>query len=196
MSCRGQAYCQHHGLLVKRALDGAVAWHEGQYRKYPEVRVPYASHVAGVVAIVARHGFGCEVQAAAALHDAIEDCDVTFEQLSTAFGKPVATLVWHCSEQDKSLPWEERKRLYVEAFVDKPWPAQAISLADKIDNFQSTLVCAANYGDPWKMFKRGRNAQICRFKALEGKLAGLAPHPLIDEYRATLAMLLDLEVAG
>ena len=45
------------GLLLKRALDMAAIWHKGQKRKYPQVEVPYVSHLAGVVAILARHGF-------------------------------------------------------------------------------------------------------------------------------------------
>jgi (p)ppGpp synthase/HD superfamily hydrolase len=80
-------------LLLKRALDQAAVWHSGQLRKYPSVSVPYVSHVAGVVAILARHGFDAEVQAAGALHDVLEDCGVTPEQLSEMFGPRVCELV-------------------------------------------------------------------------------------------------------
>jgi (p)ppGpp synthase/HD superfamily hydrolase len=177
------------GLLLKRALDAAAVWHQAQLRKYPGVEVPYVSHLAGVAVILARHGFDEEVVAAGALHDAMEDCAIAFVTLKDTFGERVASLVQACSETDKSLGWEERKRRYVESFAHKPWDAQAITLADKIDNFQSILVCAADHGDPWAMFKRGRAAQIERFEALEGKLGALSPHPLIDEYRAELARL-------
>ena len=73
------------------------------------------------------------------------------------------------SEEDKSLSWEERKRPYLEHFAKKPWDAQAITLADKIDNFQSIIVCARVHGDPWAMFKRGRDAQIGRFRDLSSR---------------------------
>ncbi|NUP10566.1 MAG: HD domain-containing protein [Polyangiaceae bacterium] len=176
-------------LILKRALDDAAVWHKGQVRKYPGVAVPYVSHIAGVVAILARHGFDVEVQAAGALHDVIEDCGVLPTEIEERYGKRVAELVKHCSEDDRSLPWEERKRAYVEKFPNKPWEAQAITLSDKLDNFASIIVCHELHGNPWSMFKRGKAAQIERFEALGRAANTLAPHPLIDEYQAGLERL-------
>ncbi len=180
-------------LLVKSALDWAAVWHRDQIRKYPKVQVPYMSHVAGVANILSRHGFRAEVVAAGALHDVLEDAGVTVEELTRRFGPGVAELVRLCSEEDKSLSWEERKLRYLEAFVHKPWEAQAITLADKIDNFQSILVCARDFGDPWAMFKRGQRAQLERFNALLSSARALASHPLIDEYAQTLEALEGLD---
>ena len=179
-------------LLLKRALDLAAFWHRAQSRKYPGVEIPYVSHLAGVAVRLARHGFDDEVVAAGALHDCIEDVGVTREELEHEFGPRVATLVEHVTETDKSLPWEDRKRLYLERFPHKPWEAQAITLADKIDNFESIRTCSAHYGDPWAMFKRGRPAQLERFRALEAALDALPPHPLLGEYRAALRALEDV----
>jgi (p)ppGpp synthase/HD superfamily hydrolase len=185
----GVSYDHLVGILLKRALDQAAVWHKPQRRKYPSVDVPYISHLAGVVAILSRHGFDEEVTAAGALHDAVEDTEATVEQIRELFGDRVAVLVEHVSEPDKSLPWEERKQRYLEHFRVKPWEAQAISLADKIDNFLSIVVCAQHHGDPWAMFKRGRAAQLERFLALSAALEGLTPHPLIDEFREALALV-------
>ncbi|MFO0735844.1 MAG: HD domain-containing protein [Labilithrix sp.] len=174
--------------LLKSALDWAAIWHKDQVRKYPDVQVPYVSHIAGVAAILSRHGFAEEVVAAGALHDVLEDCGVTFEVLTEKFGADVATLVRHVSEEDKSLSWEERKRAYLEHFSKKPWEAQAITLADKIDNFQSIIVCATTFGDPWKMFKRGKDVQLGRFRDLEERALAVRPdHPLVTEYVKTLS---------
>jgi (p)ppGpp synthase/HD superfamily hydrolase len=173
--------------LLKSAFDWAAIWHEHQHRKYPGVLVPYVSHVAGVASILSRHGFAEEVVAAGALHDVIEDCGITHAELASRFGERVADLVRHVSEEDKSLPWEERKRLYLEHFSTKPWEAQAISLADKIDNLQSIVVCARSFGDPWRMFKRGRDAQLARFGHLLERARRLPAHPLVDEYAGALA---------
>jgi (p)ppGpp synthase/HD superfamily hydrolase len=178
------------GLLLKRALDHAAVWHRAQMRKYPNVGVPYISHLAGVAIVLARHGFEEEVVVAGALHDAMEDQGVAFDELRLRFGDRVATLVRHVTEQDKSLSWEERKRLYLDAFPSKPWEAQAITLADKIDNFQSIVVCAHDHGDPWPMFKRGRDVQVARFEELRAMCRALPPHPLIQEYEAALDELL------
>jgi len=144
------------------------------------------THVAGVAAILSRHGFAEQVVAAGALHDVIEDCNVSYDELAQKFGAPVADLVRHVSEEDKSLSWEERKKRYLEHFAHKPWPAQAITLADKIDNLQSIVVCARSLGDPWSMFKRGRDVQIARFRDLEERARKLPAHALVDEYAATL----------
>jgi len=174
-------------LTVKRALDWAAQLHEGQLRKYPGVRVPYMSHLAGVVATLGRHGFDAEVLAAGALHDTIEDAGITAEDIAARLGPRVASLVVACSESDKTLPWEARKAAYLAAFPHKGWDAQAITLADKIDNLTSILVCKADHGDPWSQFKRGRDAQIERFVALSAAARALPHHPLVDEYLAVLA---------
>jgi (p)ppGpp synthase/HD superfamily hydrolase len=180
-------------MLLKLAFDWAAVWHIDQRRKYPDIQVPYMSHIAGVAAILSRHGFEEPVVAAGALHDVMEDCGITHAVLTEKFGAHVADLVRHVSEEDKSLSWEERKRLYLEHYANKPWEAQAITLADKIDNFQSILVCARFFGDPWVMFKRGRDAQLGRFRELRDRSLLLPAHPLIDEYVAVLA---ELEALG
>jgi (p)ppGpp synthase/HD superfamily hydrolase len=173
--------------LLKSAFDWAAVWHKDQKRKYPGVSVPYMSHVAGVAAVLSRHGFSEIVVAAGALHDVMEDCGVDHATLVAKFGQEVADLVRHVSEEDKTKSWEDRKRLYLEHFSVKPWEAQAITLADKIDNFQSIIVCRRSFGDPWAMFKRGRDVQIGRFRDLLERARKLPAHPLVDEYAKTLA---------
>lgn len=176
--------------LLKLAFDWAAVWHADQKRKYPNASVPYMSHVAGVAAILSRHGFAEPVVAAGALHDVMEDCAVTHAVLVEKFGGVVADLVRHVSEADKSLSWEDRKRLYLEHFSKKPWEAQAITLADKIDNFQSIVVCARAFSpEPWSMFKRGKEVQIGRFRELLDRAKSLPAHPLIDEYASTLTLV-------
>lgn len=173
--------------LLKSAFDWAAVWHKDQHRKYPNALVPYVSHVAGVASILSRHGFEEEIVAAGALHDVMEDCGVEYDELVSKFGARVADLVRDVTEDDKSLSWETRKRLYLERFSEKSWDAQAITLADKIDNFQSIIVCARTLGDPWPMFKRGRDTQLARFHELRERAQRLPPHALIDEYATTLA---------
>ncbi len=183
-------------LLVKRALDWAAVWHRDHRRKYPGADVPYISHPAGVVAILARHGFDEEVLAAGALHDVMEDAGVPADELARRFGARVAELVRACTEPDKTWPWEARKAWALARFREKPWPAQAITLADKLDNIQSVLVCAADHGDPWTMFERGREPYLARLDALAIACTSLAPHPLIAEFRSALAALRELAVRG
>jgi (p)ppGpp synthase/HD superfamily hydrolase len=179
--------------LLKRALDQAAVWHRDQKRKYPGVDVPYMSHLAGVAILLARHGFDDEVVAAGALHDSIEDCGVTANDISQRFGERVARLVTAVTEADKSASWEERKQRYVEQFAKNPWEAQVITIADKIDNFQSIIVCKESHGDPWAMFKRGRESQIWRFLQLQQSIRELPPHALITVFDETLEALTKLD---
>lgn len=179
-------------LLVKSALDWAATWHREQHRKYPNTRVPYMSHLAGVAVLLAQHGFRDEVLAAGALHDCLEDAGVRYEDLVERFGLEVADLVRHASEEDKSLSWEERKAAYLAHFPHKPWEAQAITLADKIDNLRSIVVCARDWGDPWPQFKRGRDVQLARFDALLAAARELPPHALIDELSVALEQVRQL----
>lgn len=153
-------------ILLKRALDWAAVWHRDHRRKYPGADVPYVSHLAGVAITLARHGFDDEVVAAGALHDCIEDASVTFEEIERRFksarrGAGAARL-----RGGESLSWEERKAAYVAKFAHKPWEAQAITLADKLDNFRSIAVCKRDWGDPWAQFKRGKESQLERFGQL------------------------------
>ncbi|UQA61679.1 HD domain-containing protein [Polyangium aurulentum] len=170
--------------LLKRALDQAAVWHRGQKRKYPRVDVPYVSHLAGVALILAQHGFDEEVVAAGALHDAIEDAGVTAADIAALFGPRVSELVVAVTEPDKSRTWEDRKRGYLEQFCRNPWEAQAITIADKIDNFESIVVCATTHGDPWAMFKRGRDVQMAGFENLRNRILTLPPHSIIDAFEA------------
>jgi (p)ppGpp synthase/HD superfamily hydrolase len=147
------------------------------------------SHLAGVGILLARYGFDDEVIAAGALHDSIEDCGVTARDVSQLFGERVARLVTAVTETDKSASWEERKQKYLEQFSENPWEAQAITIADKIDNFQSIIVCTECHGDPWAMFKRGRESQMWRFLQLQQRIRALPPHGLITVFDETLETL-------
>jgi (p)ppGpp synthase/HD superfamily hydrolase len=179
-------------VLVKRALDQAAVWHRDQKRKYPDVDVPYVSHAAGVALVLGRHGFEDDVIAAGALHDVLEDCGVTQPELAHLFGARVAELVNAVTEQDKSLPWEDRKRLYVERFATIPWEAQAIGLADKIDNLASIAVGARDTSNPWSMFKRGKDAQIAYFDSIARIASALPRHPIVGEFEDALAAVREL----
>lgn len=182
--------------LLKRALDQAAVWHRFQRRKYPGVDVPYVSHLAGVSILLAQHGFDEEVIAAGALHDAIEDTGVTAEEIAELFGQRVADLVVAVTEADKTLAWELRKQHYLEQFTKNPWEAQAITIADKIDNFLSIVVCASTHGDPWPLFKRGREGQLAQFKALSDRIAVLPRHSLIEAFEAAYEEVLRAPVGG
>ncbi len=76
--------------LVRRAYQFAETAHEGQLRKSGE---PYIQHPLYVAYLLAEMQFEPAVIAAGFLHDVIEDCPVTHEQLQESFGREIAILV-------------------------------------------------------------------------------------------------------
>ena len=97
---------------LARAFAFAQRAHGGQTRK--GTSIPYLSHPMAVASIVLEYG-GSEDQAAAALlHDTVEDCGVTYEQLSGEFGPAVARIVKDCTDAETlpKPPWRERKERY------------------------------------------------------------------------------------
>ena len=175
--------------LVHRALDFAAMAHRTQLRKSPEAQIPYVSHCAGVALLLARHGFADEVVAAGALHDVLEDTEITAAELEKAFGARVLFLVQSCSEPDKSVPWEERKARYI-AHVRVAEPdARAISACDKLHNMRSMIHAVHAGFDPFAQMKRGRDLQLDRFHRFADALADGWSHPLVDEVRETLREL-------
>jgi (p)ppGpp synthase/HD superfamily hydrolase len=175
--------------LVHRALDFAAVAHREQLRKSPEAQIPYVAHCAGVAVTLARHGFGDDVVAAGALHDTLEDTETTAEELERRFGPRVRALVEACTEQDRALPWEERKARYIARLRTAEPEARAVSAADKLHNLESLLLTCRAGLDPFAQMKRGRAVQLDRFHRFLEALADGWQHPLVDEVRATLRAL-------
>jgi len=75
---------------VERALEFAIEKHEGQTRRSGE---PYVIHPIAVARLCAELHMDAPTLAAALLHDTIEDCGVTAEQLRSKFGPDVTLLV-------------------------------------------------------------------------------------------------------
>ncbi|WP_406732407.1 bifunctional GTP diphosphokinase/guanosine-3',5'-bis pyrophosphate 3'-pyrophosphohydrolase [Vibrio scophthalmi] len=86
--------------------------HEGQTRSSGE---PYIIHPVAVSRILAEMRLDIETLQAALLHDVIEDCDVTKEDLEEKFGTTVAELVDGVSKLDK-LKFRDRKEAQAENF--------------------------------------------------------------------------------
>ncbi|EDP58879.1 bifunctional GTP diphosphokinase/guanosine-3',5'-bis pyrophosphate 3'-pyrophosphohydrolase [Vibrio sp. AND4] len=86
--------------------------HEGQTRSSGE---PYIIHPVAVSRILAEMRLDIETLQAALLHDVIEDCDVTKEDLEEKFGNTVAELVDGVSKLDK-LKFRDRKEAQAENF--------------------------------------------------------------------------------
>ena len=76
--------------LIRRAYDFAADAHAGQERDSGE---PYIQHPLHVAHLLAEMHFEAPVIAAALLHDVLEDCEITRQQMRDLFGLEVLILV-------------------------------------------------------------------------------------------------------
>lgn len=144
--------------LIFHAIQFASAAHAGQYRK--GTRVPYLIHPLRVAAILLEAGCAEDLAVAAVLHDTLEDCFVSPDQIRHLFGARIAELVAGASEPDKSLPWENRKQHTIEFLRTAGDDQLLVSLADKLDNIRSIREDLALHGElAWRRFRRGRDKQ-------------------------------------
>ncbi len=80
----------HDFETVKKAYELAKQKHEGQNRLSGE---PFFIHPFSVACITARLGMDSEAISAALLHDAVEDTDLTVDEVRRGFGDTIAMLV-------------------------------------------------------------------------------------------------------
>ena len=119
--------------LVSGALDKAREAHAGQVRN-GSGGMPYIEHPIAVAALLAEHGFGDEVLAAALLHDVVEDSETTVDELDERFGEPVAGLVAALSDDESIADYRARKDEHRARVVAAGSDAMAIYAADKLTN--------------------------------------------------------------
>lgn len=126
--------------LEADARQWASYWHRDQKRKY--TNEPYIEHPADVVALLRFFRVTDPVILAAAwLHDVVEDCGITIEQIATDFGTDVAYLV--SAVTDVSTPSDgnraARKAIDLQHISHGTASAKKIKLADIISNSKSII---------------------------------------------------------
>jgi guanosine-3',5'-bis(diphosphate) 3'-pyrophosphohydrolase len=125
--------------VIADALDFAVTAHEGQLRRSGE---PYITHPIAVSSMLADLKMDSLTIEAALLHDVVEDCDVSVEDLSQRFGAEVGRLVEGATKIDQ-LPLMEEQNADAET-LRKMFLAMAedvrvviIKLADRLHNMRT-----------------------------------------------------------
>jgi (p)ppGpp synthase/HD superfamily hydrolase len=117
-------------------MNIVAQWHSAQRRKGVS-QEPYVNHLIEVADLVCRLGEGdIEAVQAALLHDAIEDCDRSRDEIAALFGDAVADIVVEATD-DKSLDWQTRKELQVTSASHKSPRGSLVKLADKTSNLRS-----------------------------------------------------------
>ncbi|MBR4827115.1 MAG: bifunctional (p)ppGpp synthetase/guanosine-3',5'-bis(diphosphate) 3'-pyrophosphohydrolase [Bacteroidales bacterium] len=142
--------------VLDRAIIFAVKAHSGTERRGKGY--PYIVHPMEAVEIVATMTKDQELLAAAALHDTVEDTDVTVDQIREEFGDRVAELV--ASESDE-MPagvseedsWHARKQAAIDRLAKASRDAKMVALGDKLSNMRAIARDYAVQGDDlWNLF--------------------------------------------
>lgn len=150
---------------IQKAISMAIKAHHGQTRKGTET--PYVTHPLSVGLILARAGALEDVIIAGILHDTIEDGDITKEDIEKEFGESIANIVNDVTEQDKSLPWMERKQQALEHVSEMGKDSLLVKSADVLHNLQNTLSDYKETGDElFKRFNAPKEAQLTRYGKL------------------------------
>ena len=142
--------------LLDRAIVFAVRAHAGTERRGKGF--PYIVHPMEAMEIVATMTRDQELLAAAALHDTVEDTDVTIEQIRAEFGDRVASLVAAESDEphqsrDSIENWRARKQTAINRLSCGSRDAKMVALGDKLSNMRAIARDYAEQGDKlWNIF--------------------------------------------
>ncbi|MBR4480730.1 MAG: bifunctional (p)ppGpp synthetase/guanosine-3',5'-bis(diphosphate) 3'-pyrophosphohydrolase [Prevotella sp.] len=143
--------------LLDRAIMFAVRAHAGTERRGKGF--PYIVHPLEAVEIVATMTPDQELLAAAALHDTVEDTDVTIEQIRAEFGDRIASLVASDSDEKVSgvsaeQSWVIRKQAAINRLSHASREAKTVALGDKLSNMRAIARDYAMQGDDlWNLFR-------------------------------------------
>lgn len=124
--------------LVSRALAFAMQAHDGMMRK--GTKIPYILHPTEAAAIVSSVTEDEELLAAALLHDVIEDCGVTEQEICERFGARVARIVLAESETKEGDPfetWDKRKQEAINKLKRAGFDEKVVILGDKLSNMRA-----------------------------------------------------------
>lgn len=168
---------------MQKAIAIAIQAHQGQTRKGKSI--PYISHPLIVGFILANAGALEDVVIAGILHDTIEDSDLTKSDIEKEFGVKVARIVNDVTEQDKSLPWVERKQQALEHISEMDTDSLFVKSADVLHNLTDQINDYKEVGDEmFNRFNAPKEAQLQRIKKLVSALGDAWPsNPLLPDIK-------------
>ena len=165
--------------LLDRAIVFAVNAHHNTERRGKGF--PYIVHPMEAVEIVATITSDQQLLAAAALHDTIEDTDVTVEQLRAEFGERIANLVHAESDQftegvSEEDSWHDRKQAAIDRLTAASHDAKIVAMGDKLSNMRAIWRDYQQQGDRlWQIFHvKDKASHEWHYRGLTASLAELS----------------------
>ena len=174
--------------LLDRAIGFAVRAHSGTERRGKGF--PYIVNPMEAVAIVATITPDQEMLAAAALHDVVEDTDFTIDDIRSAFGERIASLVEketdiEIAEMDSSKSWHARKQAAIDRLAATSREAKMVALGDKLSNMRAIARDYRVKGDAlWHIFHApgGKADHAWHYHGLASSLAELEDTDAYQEF--------------
>lgn len=128
--------------LILKAKLWAKKSHSGQTRKY--TGEPYFNHPFRVACDTMRIDYMAEHHICAAfLHDVLEDCKDTYEELYLEFGYLTAHIVIGLTSYSKQIKStanrRDRKKMDLEYLIKQSQCTKVIKMLDRIDNLEDFL---------------------------------------------------------
>ena len=165
------------------------------HRKAPEGedRPAYFIHLAEVAWMLQDADLDAETVAAGYLHDIIEDCGYTQDQLTQEIGNATVAEIVKWVSEDKldahgqKQSWEVRNHGYLERLKTAPDNVRALSCADKTSNMRDMNRLLVK-GYPSSAFtKQDHPTQLNKFESLYKQVFdGHVPKMLAARYQAAL----------
>ena len=169
--------------LLDRAIIFAVKAHHNTERRGKGF--PYIVHPMEAVEIVATITSDQELLAAAALHDTVEDTDVTVEQIRAEFGDRIAELVHAESDQingqlfngaNETETWHARKQAAIDRLAAASHDAKIVAMGDKLSNMRAIWRDYQLKGDAlWSIFHvKDKASHEWHYRGLAASLSELS----------------------
>ena len=161
--------------LLDRAIVFAVRAHAGTERRGKGF--PYIVHPMEAMAIASTMTSDQEVLAAAALHDVVEDTEVTLDEIRAQFGERVASLVDTESDSlDKGLDWKGRKMESLRRLEAASRDEKIVAMGDKLSNMRAIARDYTSIGESfWDRFRiKDKSVHGWRYHALVQALSSLS----------------------
>ena len=181
--------------IVDEAIIFAVKAHEGQTRKMSGI--PYILHPIEVVSIIGTMTSELETMAAGALHDTVEDCGISPEEIRERFGSRVYALVQSETEDKmldipKEASWLDRKKDSLLVLSNtKDLQVKILWLGDKLSNIRSFYREYLKHGDEiWKKLnQKDKKMHEWYYRTIAENMTELSDTAAYQEYIRLLGEL-------
>jgi GTP pyrophosphokinase len=131
-------------IMLEEAILFAASKHSGQFRKGNGE--PYILHPISVLLLLNKYKKSKNqflLASAAVLHDVVEDCDISIEEIATKFGYRIASIVDELTSDKEAIKSQGKDNYLLDKMLNMSTYALCIKLCDRYHNL-TTLTSMAD----------------------------------------------------